>query len=151
MRQACRESWYNVLMQETTQRIIKLLGLLLPDLLIKKCSNKRHSKSRYFSCSKYWPWRRLALLVEILTNKFCSYAALPALQSVWNRGSFQYIKTNIQSKIQLPWFLAGASHRGNCAFIPTYVVSDEICVIMFNTCNKINENKLMFRVLRTVF
>ena len=28
-------------MQETTQRIIKLLGLLLPDLLIKKCSNLR--------------------------------------------------------------------------------------------------------------
>ena len=25
-------------MQETTQRIIKLLGLLLPDLLVKKCS-----------------------------------------------------------------------------------------------------------------
>ena len=29
---------YNVWMQETTQPIIKLLGLLLPDLLIKKCS-----------------------------------------------------------------------------------------------------------------
>ena len=29
---------YNVWMQGTTQRIIKLLGLLLPDLLIKKCS-----------------------------------------------------------------------------------------------------------------
>ena len=29
---------YDVWMQETTQRIIKLLGLLLPDLLVKKCS-----------------------------------------------------------------------------------------------------------------
>ena len=29
---------YDVWMQETTQRIIKLLGLLLPDLLAKKCS-----------------------------------------------------------------------------------------------------------------
>ena len=30
--------FYNDWMQETTQRIIKLLGLLLPDLLVKKCS-----------------------------------------------------------------------------------------------------------------
>ena len=29
---------YDDWMQETTQRIIKLLGLLLPDLLVKKCS-----------------------------------------------------------------------------------------------------------------
>ena len=28
---------YDDWMQETTQRIIKLLGLLLPDLLVKKC------------------------------------------------------------------------------------------------------------------
>ena len=29
---------YDDWMQETTQRTIKLLGLLLPDLLVKKCS-----------------------------------------------------------------------------------------------------------------
>ena len=29
---------YDDWIQETTQRIIKLLGLLLPDLLVKKCS-----------------------------------------------------------------------------------------------------------------
>ena len=29
---------YDDWMQETSQRIIKLLGLLLPDLLVKKCS-----------------------------------------------------------------------------------------------------------------
>ena len=34
---------YDDWMQETTQRIIKLLGLLLPDLLVKKCSY-RHSE-----------------------------------------------------------------------------------------------------------
>ena len=32
-----RKQIYTVWMQETTQRIIKLLGLLLPDLLVKKC------------------------------------------------------------------------------------------------------------------
>ena len=32
---------------------------------------------------KYWPCRRLALLVEILANKFCPSAVVPALQSIW--------------------------------------------------------------------
>ena len=32
---------------------------------------------------EYWPWRRLALLVEILANKFCPSAIVPALQSIW--------------------------------------------------------------------
>ena len=31
----------------------------------------------------YWHWRRLALLVEILTTKFCPSAVVPALQSIW--------------------------------------------------------------------
>ena len=33
-------------------------------------SSKFKFGSRYFSCIKYWPRRRLALLVEILANKF---------------------------------------------------------------------------------
>ena len=32
---------------------------------------------------KYWPWRRPALLVEILAYKFCPSAVVPALQSIW--------------------------------------------------------------------
>ena len=32
---------------------------------------------------KYWPWRRLALLVEILANKFLPSAVVPALPSIW--------------------------------------------------------------------
>ena len=33
--------------------------------------------SRYFSCIKYCPWRRLALQIEILPDKFCPSAVLP--------------------------------------------------------------------------
>ena len=40
-------------------------------------------RANFFSCIKYWPWRRLALLVEILANKFCPFAVVPALQSIW--------------------------------------------------------------------
>ena len=37
---------YNVWMLETTQRISKLLGLLLPDLLVKKCSYQTCYKTK---------------------------------------------------------------------------------------------------------
>ena len=37
----------------------------------------------YFSCTKYWPGRRLALPVEILASKVCPSAVVPALQSIW--------------------------------------------------------------------
>ena len=85
-------------MQETTQRIIKLLGLLLPDLLVKKCSCQTSlqvlsnqidckagttAKGQNLLANKYWPWGRLALLGEILANKFCPFAVVPALQSIW--------------------------------------------------------------------
>ena len=60
-------------MQETTQRIIKLLGLLLPDLLVKKCSYQtslRVCKTKLIARlvlrqkgKIYWPIFQLAELV----------------------------------------------------------------------------------------
>ena len=46
-----------------------------------KACNKTEIKE--FSFIKYWPWRRLALLVEILANKFCPSAVVSALQTIW--------------------------------------------------------------------
>ena len=64
---------YDDWMQETTQRIIKLLGLLLPDLLVRNVRTRRHSKcyktkliARLVLRQKgkiYWPIFQLAELV----------------------------------------------------------------------------------------
>ena len=51
--------------------------------LLANISTSRASLLQGQYLIKYWPWRRLALLVEILANKFCPSAVVPALQSIW--------------------------------------------------------------------
>ena len=68
-------------------------------------SSRFKFQSRYFSCIKYWPSRRLALLVDILTNKFCSSAVVPTLQSIWFY--------NTQSDVWYEHFLTKRSRNNN--------------------------------------
>ena len=100
----------NIWMQRTTQRTMKLLGLsvagslkemLVPDVTLSAdkikliataegqnllanfltCNVKTSVQCTFFTL--YRPRRRLTLLVEILANKFCPSAVVPALQSIW--------------------------------------------------------------------
>ena len=78
-------------MQETTQRIIKLLGLLLPDLLVKKRSYQTslHVLENQIDCKACTTAKGQNLLAHISTSRASSGPALPLKKTSfasWNIG-----------------------------------------------------------------
>ena len=75
----------------TAAEALAWLGLFVACLCLNvHLENDSQNTDKLFSFIKYWPWRRLALLVEILANKFCPSAAVPALQSIWFYNTFEW-------------------------------------------------------------
>ena len=80
----CRISWSR---NARTRRLSKCYKTKLIARLVlprrAKVIGKYLSKQSLFSSGPVLALKKLALLVEILANKFCPSAVVPALQSIW--------------------------------------------------------------------